>query len=230
MNEITKWLKEGAGIQEGLRLLSIYAPNPRIERLVRARPSLYAPLLVRTLSPLAAPDPSHTAPLPAPSRQFRKDWPFLAEPTCPPELKILAADKITAYNTYTSEHRKLTSCTTREECFECAKKIIENYKENRKILSEFAYYKEHGKVLGKHPIFEDMKKLAEIRALPVTQLLKKKKNLEDNIWRIRSEIRKNDKPHLLESRQTRLRSRELELEEVNRMILDYDNRKRDGTI
>lgn len=225
MNEIAKWLNEGAGIQEGLRLLSINAPNPRIERLVKASPVLFGPLLVRTLSQLAKPAGAEGIQILSQSRQLRQDWPFLDKPDCPPELKILAADKITAYRTYTAEHKKLTSCSTLDECFECAKKIIENYTENRKILSEFAYYKEHGKILGKHQIFKTMKKIDELRALPVTKLLKKKKNLEDNIWRIRSEIKKNDKPHLLESRRERLRSRQLELEEVNRMIQDYEDRR-----
>lgn len=225
MNEIAKWLNEGAGIQEGLRLLSINAPNPRIERLVKASPVLFGPLLVRILSQLAKPAGAEGIQILSQSRQLRQDWPFLDKPDCPPELKILAADKITAYRTYTAEHKKLTSCSTLDECFECAKKIIENYTENRKILSEFAYYKEHGKILGKHQIFETMKKIDELRALPVTKLLKKKKNLEDNIWRIRSEIKKNDKPHLLESRRERLRSRQLELEEVNRMIQDYEDRR-----
>ena len=222
MNEISKWFNEGAGIQEGIRLLSIYAPNPRIVRLVKANPKLFGHLLIDALKPFASQDRNT---IPVPTRQFRKDWPFLAEPTCPPELKILAADKITAYNTYISEHAKLISCTTPKQCFECAKKIIENYKENRKILSEFTYYKEHGKVLGEHPIFAEMERLADLRSLPITKLLKKKKNLEDNIWRIQSEIRKNDKPHLLESRQDRLKSRKMELAEVNRLIEDYENRK-----
>ena len=222
MNDVSKWLREGAGIQEGLRLLSIYAPNPRIVRLVEANPYIFGHLLIRALRPFAA---ASQMSAPVPTRQFRKDWPFLAEPTCPPELKVLAADKITAYNTYTSEHAKLISCTTPKQCFECAKKIIENYKENRKILSEFTYYKEHGKVLGEHPIFAEMERLADLRSLPITKLLKKKKNLEDNIWRIQSEIRKNDKPHLLESRQDRLKSRKMELAEVNRLIEDYENRK-----
>lgn len=223
MNEVSKWLKDGAGIQEGIRLLSIYAPNPRIESLVKINASVFGFLLINALKPFASGD---AASVPVPTRrQFRRDWPFLADPTCPPELKILAADKITAYHTYTSEHRKLSSCTSLEECFERAKKIIENYKENRKILSEFTYYKEHGKTLGEHPIFSEIKRLTDLRSLPVTKLLKKKKNLEDNIWRIQSEIRKNDKPHLLDSRQERLRSRQRELAEVNRLIEDYDNRK-----
>ena len=221
MNEISKWLNEGAGIQEGLRLLAIYAPNPRIDSLVRMSPNVFGFLLTQALSPFAASGSIR----PVPTRQFRKEWPFLADPSCPPELKILAADKITAYANYTSEHKLLPSCTNLKECIERAKKIIENYTENRKILSEFTYYKEHGKVLGEHPIFDTMRKISELRSLPITKLLKKRKNLEDNIWRIQSEIKKNNKPHLLESRRERLRSRQLELEEVNRMIQDYEERR-----
>lgn len=223
MNKVSQWIKKGAGVEEGLRLLSEYAPDSYTSRLVKLNPNRFGYLLLEKLQKFAdSPTPIVDA---DEGRRFRNQWPFLAEPDCPHELKILAADKITAYHNYTSAHRELFNCTTVEECFECAKKIIKNFTENRKILSEFAYYKEHRTCLGKHPIFAEMERISQVRALPISELFRKKKNLEDNIWRIKSEISKNNKPHLLVEREQRLVIKERELREIERMIEDYDKRR-----
>lgn len=223
MNEVSQWLKSGAEVQEGLRLLSIYAPNRHLDTLVRRKPAMFAGLLVEALSKFA----DNAEPLPARKRtgSFREKWPFLSDPRCPAELKILAADKISAYHNFVSGHEQLFTCTDLEECFDTARKVIENYKQNRRIHSEFAYYKEHGICLGKHEIFNESKRMAELRSLSIVSLLKKKKNLEGAIWRIRNEISKGTKPHLLGSRESRLQSRQRELNEVNRMIEDFENRR-----
>lgn len=223
MNPVDQWLQNGAGAEEGLRLLSKLAPNPTIERLVRLNAKRYGFLLEKALKPFASgvmKDVSTVA-----VRSFRKQWSFLSEPDCPPELKILAADKITAYHNYTSAHQELSACTNLEQCFATAKKVIENYKQNRKILSEFAYYKEHGKILGKHPIFSEMERISELRTLPVLELVRRKKNLEGAIWRAKNEIAKGDKPHLLIEREERIASKTRELREVERLISDYEQKK-----
>ncbi|MBR2624137.1 MAG: hypothetical protein IKC96_03280 [Paludibacteraceae bacterium] len=134
---------------------------------------------------------------------------------------MLAADKITAYRNYTSAHQSLFDCTSLESCFVVAKKVVENFIENRKIHSELAYYKEHHVVLGKHPIFEEVKRIAELRQLPVAELFRRKTNLEEAIWRVQSEIRKGNKPHLLSEREQRLSAKRRELAEVERIISGY---------
>lgn len=217
MKEIRQWLDSGAEVQEGLRLLNLYAPNRHLTRLVSLAPSRYKYLLVRTLTAKM----SVTVPPAAAPVSFREDWPFLQNPDCPTELKILATDKITAYRNYVAAHEQLFNCATLEECFATAKNVIENYIENRKIRSELAYYKEHGTVLGKHPIFDEMKRIAALRRLPVAQLFRRKENLEEAIWRIGNEIRKGTKPHLLESREARLKSKRRELAELQRILDSY---------
>ena len=54
--------------------------------------------------------------------------------------------------------------------------------------------------------------------MSVRELLRKEKQLRDNIWRIKSEIAKGDKPHLLAEREKRLEDRERELKDVLRML------------
>ena len=70
-----------------------------------------------------------------------------------------------------------------------------------------------------------MERISEVRALPISELFRRKRNLENSIWRIKDEIAKNDKPHLLTSREDRLESKKRELQEIERMIADYDRRK-----
>ena len=54
--------------------------------------------------------------------------------------------------------------------------------------------------------------------MSVKELIRKEKQLRDNIWRIKSEIAKGDKPYLLHEREQRLKEREKELELVTRML------------
>lgn len=218
---IQKWLMSGAEVQEGLRLLNQYAPNKHLHRLVSLRPDKFRPLLIQTLSALI---PTASANLIQPvihKITFREQWSFLDDNDCPNELKILAADKISAYRNYTSAHQQLFECVTEEDCFSVAKKVVENFIENRKIHSELAYYKEHRSLLGKHPIFDEVKRLAGLRALPITELFRRKTNLEEAIWRIQSELRKGNKPHLDTTREQRLQKKRRELAEVERIISGY---------
>lgn len=221
MNEVDRWLESGAGAREGLRLLSKYAPNEVIERLVTANPARFEFLLDRALKPFASVAMKEISVKSV--RKFRDEWPFLSSEDCPMELKILAADKITAYHNYTSAHAALSSCSTLDECFEVAKKVIENYRQNRKILSEFAYFQEHGVCLGKHPIFQETRRVSEIRSMNILQLVRMKKNLEGAIWRAKNEMAKGDRPHLDSERQERIDSKTRQLREVERLIEHYEN-------
>lgn len=220
MNDVDRWLASGAGVQEGLRLLSKYAPNRHLDRLVRMRPVQYGRLLAGVLVKYSdAPLPEHPADAsPVLRNSFRNEWPFLKETDCPPELKILAADKITAYHEYVAGHEELFACISLDQCYGTAKKVVENYRQNRKILSEFAYYREHHRCLGKHEIFAAVKRLEELRRMSVVELVKRQRNLAGAVWRIKSEIRKGDKPHLQAEREARLKEKTLELSEINRLI------------
>lgn len=220
MTEIDRWMRSGAEVTEGLRLLSIHAPNRWLEALVTRAPKRYAHLLKQALLPFAT-----MVPL---SQQitrggrFRDEWPFLADPSCPDEMKILAADMISSWHGYVDGHEDLYRCATPEDCYSAAENVVTNFSQNRKIRSEFEYYKNHGRVLGKHPVFSESRRLAELRRLPVTALVRKQRTLRGNIWRIRDEMAKGDRPDLMESREQRLLRRRKELAEVERMIAEYE--------
>lgn len=219
-NEIDRWICSGAEVTEGLRLLSIYAPNKWLDALVRKAPKEYSHLLKIALLPFATEVPfSQTL---TKGGRFREDWPFLSEPDCPTELKALAADMITSWHNYVNAHEDLFKCTTPEECFEATEKTVRNFYQNSVSRTEFQYYKEHHRILGKHPIFALTKKLDNLRRMPITELIRKRRNVQDSIWRAEREIKKGDRPDLKVSREERLSRLKMTLDEINRMIKEYE--------
>lgn len=224
MNDVTRWLHSGAEVQEGLRLLSLYAPNPYLERIVTANPALFHEHLKRALQPFSDSIEAE-APLDAPASsgyRFREEWPFLEKPDCPLELKILANDKITAYHKTIELHKQLFFCVSPEECFETAKNLLKNFQQNRQITAEFTFYKESGKVLGKHPVFQLTKSFDGYRKMSIVALIRERDRLKGAIWRAESEIRRGDKPHLKESRLERIAQKHQQLEVVEKMIQDSE--------
>lgn len=88
--------------------------------------------------------------------RFREKYSFLQEPDCPDELKILVADMFTALAKYKEAHAALQQAGDSAEMSQVAaacKTIVENYLQNNAIWDELNYYKEHGQILGNHPIF-----------------------------------------------------------------------------
>lgn len=149
---------------------------------------------------------------------FRNDWSFLSRPDCPPELKALAADKISAWERYTANHSKLFDCGTLDECSTIAHEIIKDYKENRLIFQEFKHYQKTGRILGEHPVFAHYKRFKRFRGMNVVELVKEQERTKHRIWRKRHEIAKGDKPHLKARREKEIEQAEGELAELNRML------------
>ena len=54
--------------------------------------------------------------------------------------------------------------------------------------------------------------------MSVKDLMKRKQQLENNIWRVQAEMKKGDKPHLDGQRRERLAAYQSELAEVNRLL------------
>lgn len=218
MTDVENWLRTGAGIQEGLRLLSLYKPNPYLARMVERHPDKYRHLLIRTLT---GRDPAPT-PADRPARSFREDWPFLSRPDCPPELKILAADKITAWTNFAREHEKLFDCVTPEQCLEHAKNCVFYYQQNRKIFSEFAHYQDTGHVLGKHPVFGEVRRSHEMLSAGPIELMRRQHNLRAAISRLKRQMGAGGRPDLDAGRAELLAAKERELAEVEKILENYE--------
>lgn len=113
-------------------------------------------------------------------KDIREDYPFLADEDCPNELKILIADKITAWKIYEDCHAKLKQIESGElvvdevEKTALAKKSVDCFTENQLIHNELNAYKETGKVLGAHPIFKTLQMQREVDEMSPDELIKYK--------------------------------------------------------
>ncbi|MDR1544128.1 MAG: hypothetical protein LBS50_06940 [Prevotellaceae bacterium] len=228
LQEIENWQKAGCKEKDGIRLFLNLQEKTPLGKLVKLCPEQNGKLAVKQLFAIAGKKDNlilnrHWQPLPATAQstdapKFREMFPFLNEKNTPNELKVLAADKITAYRKSITAHARLVDCTTLEQCYITAKEVVENYLENYEITQEFKHYMDTGRVLGKHAIFSEMKKLAELRKSKPSEILKRQKQVENNIFQIKSQLKKGDKSHLRTQREKRLRELMHVLQEINRII------------
>ena len=126
------------------------------------------------------------------------------------ELEALVSRKFSKYHAYVRLHRKLRDCTSLEECATVSRELIDSYIAN--------YYKENHSLLGKHPAFAEFRRRSELLKLPVKELVRRLRQVENNIWRVKSELAKGDKPHLDAIRRERLAGYEKELADINRLL------------
>lgn len=218
--EIIDWLKSGASLIEGSRLFALCTrDNHPFLVLLESNPELCYPFLIQELGRIAEVDPSKLIEAP----KFRSNWPFLSDPDCPAELKILASDKISAYHRYCAAHAMLFHCGTKKEMQSVARDLMANYLENRAIIKEFRYYREHKTVLGKHLIFKWADEIRKLRKLNPIELVNLRIKLEHNIWRIQDQIKSKAQPHLRTSREQRLRFKQMQLAELQLIIRQYSS-------
>lgn len=215
--EIIDWLKRECNIKQGVALYAKYGKCIVFKMLLTIRPESVIMRLKFLLCQLANIDSSTFLAVPNKDK-FREMFPFLSDINCPNELKVLASDKITTYWNVVSFHEKLFSCHTNIECLLIVKQLVENFIEDRSIKYELDYYKHHGGVLGKHRIFDEQKRVSNIRKMNIRELISKEKQLKDNIWRIKSELAKGDKIYLQSERERRLEAKKRELEIVQKML------------
>ena len=154
----------------------------------------------------------------SPLPKLRDQWPFLSKPDVPVELQALVTRKITRYHEYSGLYAKLRDCQSVEECGDVAGKLLDAYLDNQAITREMDYYQKHGKVLGRHPLFRHFQQLTRLRSSSIKDLLKEQQKTKDNIWRVNSEIKKGDKPHLTEKRRQKLLEYQLKLQEINSLL------------
>jgi len=152
------------------------------------------------------------------SIKLREEFPFLKQKTCPGVLKELVADMLTAYDAYIQGHSKLVEGSSAEEIAELSKSVVENYLENREIWDELNHFKTTGTLLGKHPIFDWMKRKAEIHAMKDAELVILRDQLKNKIPRTKKQIA--DEPDHKETakRVQRVEQFEQELLEVNTLL------------
>lgn len=150
--------------------------------------------------------------------RLRERYPFLNDPSCPVELQALVTRRITRYYEYSGLYQQLRDCDDLNQCGDVAGRLLDAYLDNRAITRELDYYQNHKKVLGKHPFFRHYQLLERLRSMSTRDLIKEEKKTKDNIWRVKSEMKKGDKPHLDEKRRLKLQEYEMKLQEINRLL------------
>lgn len=109
---------------------------------------------------------------------LRDEFPFLNAADCPDEFHILVGRKIAAFKRYQANHALLREAESGEvelsdaEKTELAKKIADDFNENRKLWDELNYYAAEGKILGKHILFREKAIAQEVNGMSNDQLLK----------------------------------------------------------
>ncbi len=223
--KVINWLKNGANAQDGVCLMEQAGASHLTLRLVRSNPIANKRVMVEFLCrafhitedySVSSRQPDYT--VQKKQRSFRDEFPFLNEKGCPIELETLASRKFARYHDYVQLHAKLRDCTSLQECAEASKQLIDSYVENRQIWDELNYYRKHKAMLGKHPIFQEFARRRELLQMSVKELVYRQQKIENNIWRVKSELAKGNKPHLDNERRDRLAGYEAELAEVNQLL------------
>lgn len=134
------------------------------------------------------------------------------------ELKILVADRISAFHRYVEAHANLFTSETPGDLSLQTKTVIDNYLENHLIYDELNHYKQHHEILGNHPVFAWFKRLQEIRTLKPGELFKLQSLLLNYVNRLKSKINKD--PHNTETgkRLERIANWEKELNEIKLLV------------
>jgi hypothetical protein len=114
------------------------------------------------------------------AKAVRIEFPFLNDKDCPDEMKILVADKITAWNAYLMLQEAIARVeageaeATPKRLAEYAQEAVLLFDENQKIYDELNAYQTTGKILGLHPIFKKLQFTREVEEMTADELIKYK--------------------------------------------------------
>ncbi|MDQ1150163.1 hypothetical protein QE382_002147 [Sphingobacterium zeae] len=232
---VYNWLLGGADPTVGLRLFMDYTdPNKSIANIVSKNPEKHLQLMKTALFRKAdipldfqvnkAHIESKAAVIAKTQESNRKEqyrvrtqWPFLADPDCPHELKLLISDKITIYSNCVKTYESLSDAKENELC-DKLRILVTNFVDNHRIYQELQHYKKTKTTLGEHPIFAQIKRIKDLRNLNTMELFKKKKNIENNLWRTKAKLKKEKREDLVRQRNEKIKELQMQLAEVNRLL------------
>lgn len=223
---VYNWLISGADPKVGFRLFVEYGNAlDSVKNLLSLNPEKHIQIIKATLCRIAeikyiptndvVKNPSYTVET---KRKFRDDYPFLADPTCPPELKIIVGDKITYFHNYCEAYDDLQKANNDRDHLKSVSYLVETFIKNRNITAELDYYAKHTQILGKHPIFEEYKRIKTFRKLSPRELVRLKSNLKNNIYRNQKKLREDHREDLRLQREENLRKQQIELAEIDRLL------------
>ncbi|WP_407402209.1 hypothetical protein [Chryseobacterium sp.] len=151
--------------------------------------------------------------------KLRDEYPFLDLENTPLEIKALVTDKITAYKKYAATHAEILTAANNgeaeERLFELGKNALEQWNLNQEIKDELDFYRDAGKILGKHASLADLKMKQDVGEMSEAELFKGKSNAQKSISRYNGQ----GKSELVETWQKRLTAIEKRLIEDFKHVL-----------
>lgn len=140
------------------------------------------------------------------SVKIREEYPFLADPNTPVEIKALVQDKFNAWNDFALAHGHLVDADNiaeaDEQLFEMAKKAVSAFQLNADIKRELDYYRDtEGRILGEIPQLNEaaiQQEVADLKTMEALILFRGK--AQKQISRLKSEINKVGPSEVLEKR------------------------------
>lgn len=163
-----------------------------------------------------------------PEPKLREEFPFLNDPDCPEEFKILVADKITAFKALQEVQAKLeliadgTLIVTKRDKAGLAELAVEIDMENSLIYDELRHYQDKKEVLGVHPIFKERQLLKELELMSGPEKLQRFTTLKSDISREKGNLTKAKKKDPVDLEKVaeieeRLAKKELELKLLKKL-------------
>ena len=126
--------------------------------------------------------------------KIRELYPFLNNDDCPDEFHTLTGKMVSAYINWKEGRKEVKALVaagaSNEEIYEVAQKVVADFELNLEIHDELEYYQEHGKILGKHPIFADQMLNEKIETMSTVELTKRQKNLRTYVSRDEKKLAK----------------------------------------
>lgn len=123
--------------------------------------------------------------------KFRDEYPFLDIETTPMEIKALVTDKISAYKSYAAAHAEILTAADNGEAedrlFELGKEALAKWTLNQEIKDELDYYRDSGKILGKHASLSDLKMKQDVGEMSEAELFKSRSNAQKSISRYKGQ-------------------------------------------
>jgi hypothetical protein len=157
--------------------------------------------------------------------RIREDYPFLAEPGCPDELKIAVADMITAWYQAKAGHEALFQAENPEQELQAVTVVVESMLANTELRDKLNFYKVHGTLQSEEEAPEVAKMKEAVDAMTAEQRFLRRQNVILYITRKNKELEPKDgKPapneKKVESLKKQIASYQLELEYLNSLMAE----------
>lgn len=156
---------------------------------------------------------------------LHKEFPFLSEKECPPELHIVTGLLVASWKRYNELFRRLQAVNegkeeiSEDEKFELAAATNKEFENNDQLYKELVHYRENKKVLADHEALKEHRAKQEIEAMSTADLVKFQKNAASYLSKGKKDLLDEEIPE--EKKvviRERMADRELRLALVNKKL------------